>query len=60
MANHLQGMIMKKFEYEVIAHIEDEDDIVEVCDERDMIDWVNAFRDEDEITGLTINKVLSI
>jgi hypothetical protein len=26
-------MIMKKFEYKVIAHIEDEDDIVEVCDE---------------------------
>jgi hypothetical protein len=49
-------MIMKKFEYEVIAHIEDEDDIVEVCDEGDMIDWVNAFRDEDEITGLTIHK----
>jgi hypothetical protein len=38
---------MKKFEYEVIAHIEDEDDIVEVCDEGDMIDWINAFRDEE-------------
>jgi hypothetical protein len=36
-------MIMKKFEYEVIAHVEDEDDIVEVCDEDKMIEWVNAF-----------------
>jgi hypothetical protein len=33
---------MKKFEYKVIAHIEDEDDIVEVCDEGDMIDWINV------------------
>ena len=47
---------MKKFEYEVIAHIEDEDDIVEVCDEDGMIDWINALRDDDEILGLTIHK----
>ena len=47
---------MKKFEYEVIAHLEDEVDMVEVCDEGGMIDWINAFRDEDEILGLTIHK----
>jgi hypothetical protein len=48
---------MKKFEYEVIAHIKDNDDIVEVCDEGEMIEWIDAFRDEDEIIGLTISKV---
>ena len=50
-------MTMKEKEYEVIAHIEDDDDIVEVCNEDYMIEWINAFIDEEDIIGLTINKV---
>jgi hypothetical protein len=40
---------MKEKEYEVIAHIEDDDDIVEVCNEDYMIEWINAFIDEEEV-----------
>jgi hypothetical protein len=34
---------MKKFEYEVIAHVEDEDDIVEVCDEDELLHILPSF-----------------
>ena len=55
-------MIMKEYEsrpyeYEVIVHIKDEDDISEFCDDDEKRGWINAFRDEDEIIGLTINMV---
>ena len=55
-------MTMKKYEcrpheYKVTVHIKDEGDIAEFCDDDEKRGWINAFRDEDEIIGLTINKV---